>query len=447
MEKSSISVFYSYSHKDEKLRDDLEAHLSPLLRKGLISNWHDRCISAGQEWVTEIDDNIRSADIILLLVSSDFIASEYCYGKELLIAIDNHEANQSIVIPIILRPTDWEGTPFAKLQALPADAKPVTSWSSQDDAWLNVVKGIKKTIIQRLELKSRIKESTGLRSMNDLLERFVDKLELHSNEENVTSGLETGIVDLDLLVDGLHSSQLITIAARPNMGKGDLALNIATHAALSNKLPVAYFTMTMTAEQLTQRLVSSLSSIDSNSLSRAKLDDDQWARTSASIGLLLESPLYIDESIFSTVEELRKKCIELYSNHKLELIVIDSIQHLTPLINLKDNVSISIPKQLKSLARELSIPILITCSVPIEVEKRTCKRPILSDLSDFCELEEFSDTILFIYREEVYNEFTGNAGEAELLIAKEMFNKLGRVRVNYTENNYNFRSYAKFNIE
>jgi len=443
MEKSSISVFYSYSHKDEKLRDSLEAHLSPLLRKGLISNWHDRCISAGQEWVTEIDDNIRSADIILLLVSSDFIASEYCYGKELLIAIDNHEANQSIVIPIILRPTDWEGTPFAKLQALPTDAKPVTSWSSQDDAWLNVVKGIKKTITQRLELKSRSKKSTGLRSMNDLIERFVDKLELHSISTNVTSGLETGLADLDVLIDGLHSSQLITIAARPSMGKGDLALNIATHTALSNKLPVAYFTMTMTAEQLTQRLVSSVSSIDSHSLSRANLDDDQWGRTSASLGLLLESPLYIDESIFSTVEELRKKCIELYSNHKLELIVIDSIQHLTPLINLKDNVSISIPKQLKSLARELNIPIIITSSVPIEIEKRACKRPVLSDLSSFCELEEFSDTILFIYRDDVYDEFSEYPEEAELLIAKEMFNKLGAVRVNYTENNYNFRSYVK----
>ncbi|MCS6192057.1 DnaB-like helicase C-terminal domain-containing protein [Shewanella baltica] len=445
MENNSVSIFYSYSHKDEKLRDDLETHLSLLLRKGLISSWHDRCISAGQEWATEIDNNIRSADIILLLVSSDFIASEYCYGKELAIAIDNHEANKSIVIPVILRPTDWEGAPFAKLQALPADAKAVTSWSNYDEAWLNVVKGIKKSITQRIELKNRMKKSTGLRSMNDLLERFVDKLEHQNNSESecLISGLETGITDLDMLIDGLHSSQLITIASRPNMGKGDLALNIATHAALSNKLPVAYFTMTMTAEQLTQRLVSSVSSIDSYSLSRATLDDDQWARTSASIGLLLESPLYIDESIFSTVEELRKKCIELYSVQKLKLVVIDSIQHLNPSNSIQGNVTISIPKQLKNLARELNIPIIITSSVPIEIEKRVCKRPILSDLSECHELEDFSDTVLFIYRGEVYNEDSDKLGQAELIIAKEMSNKLGIVTVNYNSNNDNFRTYEK----
>lgn len=353
MENSSLSIFYSYSHKDVGLRDELETHLSLLKRKGFISNWHDRSISAGQEWEPEINDNIKSADIILLLVSSDFIASDYCYGKELSIAIDNHEENKSIVIPVILRPTDWEGAPFAKLQALPAAAKPVTSWNSHDDAWLDVVRGIKKAISQRIELKSRMKESFGLRGMDDLLERFVDKLELNYSEESLISGIETGIENLDLLIDGLHTSQLVTIAARPNMGKGDLALNIATHAALSNKLPVAYFTMTMTAEQLTRRLVSSVASVNYNSFSRGSLDDDEWARTSAAMGLLLESPLYIDESIFSTVEALRKKCIDFYSEHKLELIVIDSIQHLTPQSNLKDNSSKSIARQLKSLAREL----------------------------------------------------------------------------------------------
>ncbi|NMH67197.1 DnaB-like helicase C-terminal domain-containing protein [Shewanella salipaludis] len=445
MENSSVSVFYSYSHKDEKLRDDLETHLSLLLRKGLISTWHDRCISAGQEWATEIDNNIRSADIILLLVSSDFIASEYCYGKELSIAIDNHEANKSIVIPIILRPTDWEDAPFAKLQALPADAKAVTSWSNHDEAWLDVVKGIKKSISHRLKLKNRMKESTGLRSMNDLLECFVDKLELNYNDnnENLISGLETGIADLDILIDGLHSSQLITIAARPNMGKGDLALNIATHAALTNKLPVAYFTMTMTAEQLTQRLVSSVSYIDSHSVSRGNLDDEQWARISASFGLLLESPLYIDESIFSTAEELRKKCIELHSKHELNLIVIDSIQHLNQQITHQNHIPTSIPKQLKNLAREIGVPIIITSSVSMKVERRACKRPVLSDLYEWNELEDFSDTVLFIYRDEVYNEYTDDFGKAEIIIAKEMFSKLGVVTVNYNSNSYNFLSYEK----
>lgn len=445
MEGSSISIFYSYSHKDEKLRDDLETHLSLLFRQGLISSWHDRCISAGQEWGTEIDENIKCADIILLLISSDFIASDYCYGNELSIAIENHETSKSVVIPIILRPTNWEGAPFAKIQALPTDAKAVTTWSNHDEAWLNVVNGLKKSITQRVEFKKRIKKSNGLRSMNDLLERFVDKLEfsINNGDSKLVFGLETGITDLDSLIDGLHSSQLISIAARPSMGKENLALNIASHAALSNKLPVAYFTMTMTAEQLTQRLVSSISCIDTFSLSHGKLDDEQWARTSASIGLLIESPLYIDETVFSTVEELCTKCIELHSNNELKLIVIDSIQHLNILEESTKNLNSSIPKQLKSLARKLSIPIIVTSSIPIEVENRSCKRPILSDLSSCSELEEFSDTVLFIYRDEVYNEYSENTGEAEILIAKEMSGRIGRVKVNYSESNFSFRSFIK----
>jgi replicative DNA helicase len=197
----------------------------------------------------------------------------------------------------------------------------------------------------------------------------------------------------------------------------------------------------MTAEQLTRRLVSSVASVNYNSFSRGSLDDDEWARTSAAMGLLLESPLYIDESIFSTVEALRKKCIDFYSEHKLELIVIDSIQHLTPQSNLKDNSSKSIARQLKSLARELDIPVIITSSVPIEVEKRVSKRPILSDLSNCNELEEFSDTVLFIYQDAIYNDYIENTGEVELIVAKEMFNKLGVVKVNYNEDKYNFFCY------
>jgi replicative DNA helicase len=127
----------------------------------------------------------------------------------------------------------------------------------------------------------------------------------------------------------------------------------------------------------------------------------------------------------------------------LKLIVIDSIQHLNILEESTKNLNSSIPKQLKSLARKLSIPIIVTSSIPIEVENRSCKRPILSDLSSCSELEEFSDTVLFIYRDEVYNEYSENTGEAEILIAKEMSGRIGRVKVNYSESNFSFRSFIK----
>jgi len=127
-EKNHVRVFYSYSHKDEELRDALETHLSILARNGVISSWHDRRILAGGKWEAEIDSQIEKADIILLLISSDFIASDYCYGKELKRAIERHESNQSKVIPVVVRPVDWLDAPFAKLQAVPQDGKAVSKY-------------------------------------------------------------------------------------------------------------------------------------------------------------------------------------------------------------------------------------------------------------------------------------------------------------------------------
>jgi hypothetical protein len=139
-------LFYSYSHKDEKLRDSLETHLALLKRQGIIKAWHDRKISAGQEWKTEILSQLEGADIILLLVSADFIASDFCYSVEMERALARQAAGEALVIPIILRPCDWKDAPFSKLQALPKDAKPVTSWGNRDEAFVNVAQGLRAAI-------------------------------------------------------------------------------------------------------------------------------------------------------------------------------------------------------------------------------------------------------------------------------------------------------------
>jgi TIR domain len=139
---SPIDVFFSYSHKDEALRDELATHLKLLERTGVIRSWHDRRIGAGEEWKAAIDANIEKAHAILLLVSSDFLASDYCYDVEMKRALARHDAGEAAVLPVILRDCRWSRAPFAKLQALPKDAKPVTSWSNRDEAWTNVAAGI-----------------------------------------------------------------------------------------------------------------------------------------------------------------------------------------------------------------------------------------------------------------------------------------------------------------
>lgn len=142
----SIKIFCAYSHEDEKLRDHLENHLSSLKRRGVIEVWHDRRIGAGREWEGQIDEHLNTADIILLLISSDFIASDYCYDVEMTRAMERYKTKEALVIPIILRPVDWEGTPFVGLQALPKDSTAVTLWENQDEAFTNIAKGIRRAV-------------------------------------------------------------------------------------------------------------------------------------------------------------------------------------------------------------------------------------------------------------------------------------------------------------
>ncbi|MEM9482295.1 MAG: TIR domain-containing protein [Cyanobacteria bacterium P01_F01_bin.116] len=144
-----IEIFFSYSHRDEVLRDEMAKHLSILKRQGVIAAWYDRDIEVGSEWAADIDTHLNSAQVILLLISPDFLASDYCFDLEMKRAMERHEAREAYVVPIILRPVDWSGAPFGKLQALPKNAKPVTSWANLDEAFENVAKGIRR-LVERL---------------------------------------------------------------------------------------------------------------------------------------------------------------------------------------------------------------------------------------------------------------------------------------------------------
>jgi tetratricopeptide (TPR) repeat protein len=139
-------LFYSYSHKDEELRDQLQKHLALMKRQGLIEEWHDRRITVGDEWGGQIDQHLQEADVILLLISADFLASSYCYDVEVDQAMRRHETGDAVVIPVVLRPADWHGAPFGKLQALPKDGKPITMWANADEAFENVAQGIRRLI-------------------------------------------------------------------------------------------------------------------------------------------------------------------------------------------------------------------------------------------------------------------------------------------------------------
>src|ERR1700676_3203657 len=141
-----VEVFYSYAHEDEALLAELEKHLSLLRRQGVISGWHDRHIAPGTDWAQAIDEHLERAAVILLLVSADFLASDYCYGIEMQRALERHQAHEAAVIPILLRAVDWHSAPFAHLQALPTDAKAITTWPNQDEAFADVAAGIRRAV-------------------------------------------------------------------------------------------------------------------------------------------------------------------------------------------------------------------------------------------------------------------------------------------------------------
>jgi hypothetical protein len=145
-----LRIFCSYSRKDEEYLNELRTWLRGLERQGLIEWWHDREIVPGWEWEEAIDKNLRSAEIILLLVSPAFMGSDYVYEHEISKAVERHERGEARVIPIILRPADWEWPPLNKLQAVPRDAKPITTWANQDEGWLDVVRGIRRAIEELL---------------------------------------------------------------------------------------------------------------------------------------------------------------------------------------------------------------------------------------------------------------------------------------------------------
>ena len=149
-----LNIFYAYAKEDEKFRIQLEKHLSLLKRQGIISGWHFRMLTGGDEWRGEIDHHINNSQIILLLISSDFISSDYCYDLEMKTAIKLHESKKARVIPVILRPVDWQTSPFSKLQALPIGANPATQWPNQDEAFLDIAQGIRQACEKLLGLKT-----------------------------------------------------------------------------------------------------------------------------------------------------------------------------------------------------------------------------------------------------------------------------------------------------
>ena len=280
--------------------------------------------------------------------------------------------------------------------------------------------------------------------MKDLLVDAIGDIEKIYKNKGQTAGISTGYRDLDLKTAGLHPSDLVLIAARPAMGKSALAHNICQNIAIGQKVPTAVFSLEMSKVQIVNRLLCSEAKLDFQKIRTGNLDSNDWAKIIGAVAPLSEAPLYIDDTPGITPTEIRAKCRRLKMEKGLGLIVIDYLQLMSGggrTENRQQEIS-EISRSLKGLAREMDAPVIALSQLSRAVEQRADKRPMLSDLRESGAIEQDADVVMFIYRDEYYNPGEDNAGQAEIIIAKQRSGPTGTVEMTFVDKYTRFESKA-----
>ncbi len=274
----------------------------------------------------------------------------------------------------------------------------------------------------------------------DIVKQVITKIdELYHRQEMVT-GIPTGLIELDKLTSGLHPGDLIIVAARPSMGKSALVTTIAEYVAVEKKIPVAFFSIEMSAEQVTQRLICSIARVDAHKLRTGFIPVSDWPKLTMAAERIGEAPLYIDDSSGLSVLELRAKARRMKSRYGIGLIVVDYLQIMRGFgrVESRQQEISQISRSLKLLAKELNVPVIAVSQLSREVEKREDKRPRLSDLRESGSLEQDADLVLMLMREEYYHPTEENKNMAELIVAKHRNGPTGTIKLAF------IKEYARF---
>ncbi len=298
---------------------------------------------------------------------------------------------------------------------------------------------------------SQQKTSTDLVAVKDLVLTSYEQIEYRYNHRDELIGVPTGFYDLDMMTSGLQKSDLIILAARPSMGKTAFALNMAQNVALRGNKAVAIFSLEMPKEQLVQRMLCSEAEVDTQRLKTGLMQAKDWEKLTTTMNAFADAPIYIDDYAGATVMDIRAKCRRLAMEEKnLGLVVIDYLQLMDGSSMAGDdrNQQISaISRGLKTLARELSVPIIALSQLSRAVESRSDKKPMLSDLRESGAIEQDADLVMFIYRDEYYNkEDTDNRGKAELILSKHRNGPVGNVDLLFQANITKFKNVTKTNV-
>jgi len=294
--------------------------------------------------------------------------------------------------------------------------------------------------------ESGARKDTGLLAISPVLAKVFERIDhLHSqdNPSDIT-GVPTGFVDLDRMTAGLQPGDLVIVAGRPSMGKTAFALNIAEHVALhpTVKMPVAIFSMEMSASQLAMRMLSSMAKVDQTKLRTGRLNDEEWGKLTDEIARLNEAKIHVDETAALNSLELRARARRMKREYgKLGLVVVDYLQLMSASSHGENRATeiSEISRSLKALAKELDVPVIALSQLSRAVEQRNDRRPLMSDLRESGAIEQDADVILFIYREEVYAPDKEEAkGRAEVIIGKQRNGPIGTVHLTFLGRNTRF---------
>jgi replicative DNA helicase len=271
--------------------------------------------------------------------------------------------------------------------------------------------------------------SRELVPVKQILSDYYDRIEYLTRHRGEMIGIPTGFSDIDKILGGLQRSDMVILAARPSVGKTGLALSIAHNAAKRYGQRVAFFSLEMSSEQIVQRLISAETGINSQRLRRGEIEEGEWGRFMKATSDLAETYFYVDDTPSASALELRTKARRLHAEVGVDLIVVDYLQLMRGDFRSENRVQeiSSISRALKALARELNVPVLALSQLSRSVESRTDKRPILSDLRESGALEQDADVVIFIYRDEMYNENTERPNIADIIVSKHRNGPTGSV--------------------
>jgi replicative DNA helicase len=284
----------------------------------------------------------------------------------------------------------------------------------------------------------------GFQDMKALLSKTVDKIDHLFNSDGGITGVSTGFDKFDEMTTGLQEADLVIVAGRPSMGKTTFAMNIAENAAIGDKLPVAVFSMEMPGDSLAMRMISSLGRVDQHHIRTGNLTDEDWARITSAIHILSEAKIFIDDTPAMSPNEIRARARRLKRQHGLGLIVIDYLQ-LMQVHGGSENRATEISeisRSLKAMAKELKVPVIALSQLNRSLEQRPDKRPVMSDLRESGAIEQDADLIVFIYRDEVYNEDSPQKGVAEIIIAKQRNGPIGKSLLTFLGKYTKFENYV-----